>query len=138
MPAPTPSTSLFQNGKAFVASWNAVWSDTNGLTDSIVVNVSDLAYTNRIRIYQIHIATTAGISATLEFDDASSDVEIYRHPIGIVGNIVLDFSDIGGLIWNGITVQPDGTKTDTGDLLVTSSSQASGDEISILVIGRCS
>jgi len=133
MAAPTPSTSLFQNGKAFVASWNAVWSDTNGLTDSIVVNVSDLAYTNRIRIYQIHLATTAGISATLEFDDASSDVEIYRHPIGIVGNIVLDFSDIGGLIWNGLT-----GGTDTGDLLVTSDSQASGDEISILVIGRCS
>ena len=126
MSAPTPTTSLITTGKSFVATWNAVWANTDVLTDGIVVDLSGLPYTNRMRIFKIHIAATAGISATLEFD-ASSDVQIYRHPVGVVGNIVLDYADIDGL-------QPD---TGSEDIVVTSSSQASGDEISIVVIGTC-
>ena len=133
MAAPTPTTNLYKNGKAFVATWNAVWANTDNITDSIVVDVSALPYTSRVRIYQIHITATAGISALLEFDDASSDVLIYRHPIGVVGNIVLDFSHIDGLIWNDLV-----GGTDTGDIVVTSGSAASADEISVVVVGRCS
>ena len=132
MAAPTPTTNLYKNGKAFVASWNAVWSDTNNLTDSIVVNLSDLNYSNRIRVLSISVTSTAGISALLEFDDASSDVIIYRHPVGVVGNIVLDFSDIGGFIWDGQAA------ADTGDIVVTTTSAAADDEVSIVVVGRCS
>ena len=130
MAAPTPTTNLYKNGKAFVATWNAAWTDTNNLTDSIVVNLSDLNYTSRLRILSISVTATAGISALIEFDDASSDVIIYRHPVGVVGNIVLDFTPIGGFIWDGQTT------SDTGDVVVTSSSAANGDEISIVVVGR--
>ena len=132
MAAPTPTTNLYQNGKMFVSTWNAVWANTDDITDGIVVNLSDLAYTNRIRIYKIIVTATAGISATLEFDDASSDVLIYRHPVGVVGNIDLDFACMDGLIWKG--QHPD---NDTGDILVTTTSAASADEVSIVVIGRC-
>ena len=130
MAAPTPTTNTYLNGKKFVATWHAEWSDTTNLTDSIVVNLSDLNYTNRIIIEQIHIAATAGISATLEFDDASADVLIYRHPVGTTGNITLDFRSIDGLQWNGQTA------SDTGDIVVTTTSAAAGDEVSIVVIGR--
>ena len=132
MAAPTPTTNLYQNGKMFVSTWNAVWANTDDITDGIVVNLSDLAYTNRIRIYKIIVTAPAGISATLEFDHASSDVLIYRHPVGVVGNIDLDFACMDGLIWNG--QHPD---NDTGDILVTTTSAASADEVSIVVIGRC-
>jgi hypothetical protein len=132
MAAPTPVENLYQQGHAFVTTWSAVWTDTNNLTDTVVTNLSDMqdGYTNRIRIYKMHVTATAGISAVIEWDDASSDVIIYRHPIGVVGNIVLDFTDIDGLIWE------DQTSSDTGDILVTTSSAANLDEVSIVVIGR--
>lgn len=130
MAAPTPTSNLYKNGKAFVATWNAVWANTDNMTDVVVTDLSSLNYTNRIRIFQIHITATAGIAATLEFDDASSDVLIYRHPIGVVGNIVLDFTHIDGLIWDGQT------SSDTGDILITTASAASADEVSVVVVGR--
>ena len=131
MAAPTPTTNLYKNGKAFVATWNAVWANTDQITDGVVVDLSALPYTNRLRLYQVHVTATAGISATLEFDDASSDVLIYRHPIGVVGNIVLDFTHIDGLIWDGQAA------ADTGDVVITTLSAASADEISVVVTGRC-
>jgi hypothetical protein len=130
MAAPTPVTNVYKNGKAFVATWSAVWTDTNNLTNSIVVNLSDLNFTNRIRIHSVAVTATAGISATLEFDDASSDVIIYRHPIGVVGNVVLDFMSIEGFIWDGQA------PADTGDILLTTLSAANLDEVSIVIIGR--
>ena len=133
MAAPTPTTNLYNNGRGFVATWSGVWAGTGELTDSIVVNVSDLAQGNRARIYSISLTATAGISALLEFDDASSDVIIYRHPIGVVGNIVLDFTHIDGLIWEDMV-----GGTDTGDIILTTDSAASADEISIVVVGRSS
>jgi hypothetical protein len=133
MAAPTPTTNLYTNGRGFVATWSGVWAGTGELTDSIVVNVSDLAQGNRARIYSISLTATAGISALLEFDDASSDVIIYRHPIGVVGNIVLDFTRIDGLIWEDMV-----GGTDTGDIILTTDSAASADEISIVVVGRSS
>ena len=102
------------------------------MTDVVVADLSALNNTNRIRILQIHVTATAGIAATLEFDDASSDVLIYRHPIGVVGNIVLDFTHIDGLIWDGQTT------SNTGDILITTASAASADEVSVVVVGRSS
>jgi hypothetical protein len=132
MAAPTPTTNLYKNGRAFVSTWNAVWANTDDMTDVVVADLSALNNTNRIRILQIHVTATAGIAATLEFDDASSDVLIYRHPLGVVGNIVLDFTHIDGLIWDGQTT------SDTGDILITTASAASADEVSVVVVGRSS
>jgi hypothetical protein len=131
MAAPTPTTSLNQMGKAFVASWSGVWAATGEFTDTIVVDLSALNYTNRIRILKIHIAATAGISATLEWDDASADELIYRHPLGVVGNIVLDYEPIGGLIREAQA------SADTGDIVLSTSSAATADEVSIVIVGRC-
>ena len=136
MAAPTPTSALYESGKAFVATWHAVWANTDDLTDSIVVNLSSLKYTNRIIVKKMHITATAGISALIEWDDDTTAPHpfIYRHPIGVVGNIVLDFSDIGGLIYDG---QASSTNP-IGDIIITTSSAASADEISIVVIGRSS
>jgi len=129
MAAPTPSTNLYKNGKAFVSSWRGVWAGTGEFTDTIIVNLSDLNYTNRIRILNIAITATTGISAELEFE-GSTDALIYHHPIGIGETAYLDFTPIGGLIWDG--------QTSTGDVVLTTLSAASADVVSIVVTGRCS
>ena len=129
MAAPTPSTNLYKNGKAFVSSWRGVWAGTGDFTDTIIVNLSDLNYTNRIRILNIAMTATTGISAELEFE-GSTDALIYHHPIGIGETAYLDFTPIGGLIWDG--------QTDTGDIVLTTLSAASADVVSIVVTGRCS
>ena len=129
MAAPTPSTNLYKNGKAFVSSWRGVWAGTGDFTDTIIVNLSDLNDTNRIRILNIAITATTGISAELEFE-GSTDALVYHHPIGIGETAYLDFTPIGGLIWDG--------QTDTGDIVLTTLSAASADVVSIVVTGRCS
>ena len=129
MAAPTPSTNLYKNGKAFVSSWRGVWAGTGDFTDTIIVNLSDLNYTNRIRILNIAMTATTGISAELEFE-GSTDALIYHHPIGIGETAYLDFTPIGGLIWDG--------QTSTGDIVLTTLSAASADVVSIVVTGRCS
>ena len=135
MAAPTPVTNLYKNGKAFVSSWRGVWAGTGEFTDTIIVNLSDLNYTNRIRILNIAITATTGISAELEFDGtvvdgSDTDGLIYHHPIGIGETAYLDFTPIGGLIWDG--------QTSTGDIVLTTLSAASADVVSIVVTGRCS
>jgi len=129
MAVPTPSTNLYKNGKAFVSSWRGVWAGTGEFTDTIIVNLSDLNYTNRIRILNIAMTATTGISAELEFE-GSTDALIYHHPIGIGETAYLDFTPIGGLIWDG--------QTSTGDIVLTTLSAASADVVSIVVTGRCS
>ena len=129
MAAPTPVTNLYKNGKAFVSSWRGVWAGTGDFTDTIIVNLSDLNYTNRIRILNIAMTATTGISAELEFE-GSTDALVYHHPIGIGETAYLDFTPIGGLIWDG--------QTDTGDIVLTTLSAASADVVSIVVTGRCS
>ena len=131
MAVPTPVTALYNNGKAFVATWSGTWAGTGEFTDTIIVNLSDLNYTNNMRISKIHISATAGISAQLEFDDASSDDLIYKHQLGNTGNVVLDFSDIGGL------QRERNYGADTGDIVMTTLSAAAADAISVVVIGTC-
>jgi hypothetical protein len=128
MAAPTPTTSLNQMGKAFVASWSGVWAGTGEFTDTIVVNLSALNYTNRIRILNIAITSTTGISAELEWE-GSTDALIYHHPIGVAETANLDFTPIGGVIWDG--------QTGTGDIVLTTLSAAAADVVSIVIVGRC-
>lgn len=128
MAAPTPVTNVYKNGKAFVATWRGVWADTGDFTDTIVVNLSDLNYTNRIRILNIAITSTTGISAELEWE-GSTDALIYHHPIGVAETANLDFTPIGGLIWDG--------QTATGDIVLTTLSAAAADVVSIVIVGRC-
>jgi hypothetical protein len=97
------------------------------LTDTIV-NLSDLNYTNRIRILKIHITSTTGISAELEWE-GSTDALIYHHPIGVAETANLDFTPIGGVIWDG--------QTGTGDIVLTTLSAAATDVVSIVIVGRC-
>tara|TARA_R110000787_G_scaffold31886_1_gene84389 strand:- start:3086 stop:3487 length:402 start_codon:yes stop_codon:yes gene_type:complete len=132
MAAPVPVTSLFQNGKYFVASWSGVWAGTGEFTDSTIVDLSALKYTNKMRISTIHVSATAGISALLEFDgNTSGDKLIYQHQLGNTGNVVLDFTSMDGLAFDSQVAD------DSGDIVLTTLSAADTDAISIVVVGRC-
>jgi len=131
MAAPVPVTALYTTGKSFVATWSGVWAGTGEFTDTVVVDQSALPYTRRMRIFKIIVTATIGISARLEFDDASADQEICLQPLANTGPLVLDFTSIGGLQRNAHI-----DTTDTGDVVLTTLSAASGDAISITVIGK--
>ena len=128
MAAPAPAKNVYKNGKAFVATWRGVWAATGEFDDEVIVNLSDLNYTNRIRILNIAITSTTGISAELEWE-GSTDALIYHHPIGVAETANLDFTPIGGVIWDG--------QTGTGDIVLTTLSAAATDVVSIVIVGRC-
>lgn len=129
MAVPTATTNLYKNGKAFVTTWRGVWADTGEFTAFKVVDLSALNFTNRIRILSIVITATAGISAELLFD-GGTDVLLVHHPIGSSDTITLDFTPIGGLIWDG--------QTAPGDIVLTTLSAAAADVVSFTITGRSS
>lgn len=132
MAAPTPTVLTRNVGRGVIATWHAVWTDTNNLTDSIVVNLSAMEYTAQVKVEQLWVDATAGISAALEWDGDAADVLIYRHPVGSVGNAYFDFRSApdGGLVFATQVA------ADTGDIVVTTTSAANTDEVMIVLIGR--
>tara|TARA_R110002020_G_scaffold359679_1_gene572383 strand:- start:162 stop:551 length:390 start_codon:yes stop_codon:yes gene_type:complete len=124
MAAPTPKTYTRQVSGYGIAVWNAVWTDTNNLTDSVVIDLSAQVdgRTNALIIDQIRYRCTAGIEFTLEFD-ATSDEFLYT-------------SVLGDTSWVDIKFDPPLVKTAagaTGDLVLTSTSAADTDEVSLIV-----
>jgi len=130
MAVPTASTTTRNSGTGFILTWHAVWATTDNFTASSIVDLSSFAYTNKLKITHLHINATAGISVALLFD-ATSDEMIYRHPLGNLGPVDIDF-----------THSPDGGLVKTaaggsGDVVLTTTSAASGDEVSIVIQGVC-
>ena len=124
MAAPTPKTYTRQVSGYGIAIWNAVWTDTNNLTDSVVVDLSAQTdgRTNTLIIDRIRYRCTAGIEFTLEFD-ATSDEFLYT-------------SVLGDVAWMDLEFDPPLVKTAagaTGDLVLTSTSAADTDEVSLIV-----
>jgi len=124
MAAPTPTTYSRQTGKSGFLVWNAVWTDGNQLGNSVVIDLSAQAdnYTNSLTIERIQYRVTSGIEFTLEFD-ATSDEFLYT-------------SVLGDTSWVDIKFDPPLVKTAagaTGDLVLTSTSAADTDEVSLIV-----
>lgn len=124
MAAPTPVTNTKQQGHHGWTTWKAVFTDTNNLTDSVVVNVSDLTtYTSSVKVTKAIIIASPGINVTLEFKDNSADELIAYYPLGATAPLVLDFADTpdGGLVRTG--------SGGTGDVVLTTLSAAAADEV---------
>ena len=128
MAAPTPSVYERQTGRHGFKSWHAVWTDTNNLTDTVVIDLSAQlnGHTNSLIIDRVSWVATAGIEFTLEFD-ATTDEFIISSVLAIVDDQDIDFT-WGGR--NGLVKTESGA---TGDLLITTTSAASADEILLFV-----
>lgn len=136
MAAPTVAPQIFQQGHRFTLTESLVWSDTTNLSAANLVDVSaDFAAPregvtpSRVTIETLQIYSTAGISCELLFD-ATSDQSIFRLPLGATNGEKIDFRENGS---RGLVPTAAGA---TGDILITTTSAAAADEISIVMTGR--
>ena len=128
MAAPTPSTYSRQIGRKGLLVWNAVWANTDNMSDVVVIDLSAQAddHTNALIIERIAYKATAGIEFTLEFD-ATSDEFLYTSILGDTGDTAIDFT------WGGREGLVKTAAGSTGDLVITTTSAASADEISLIL-----
>jgi hypothetical protein len=131
MAAPTPSTYSRNVGHGIFVSWNAVWANTDNLTDSAIIDLSAQAYTSGLTIQRVLWMATAGIEFTLEFDDDSSDEFILSSALAPTDQQDVDFT------WNGLDGVVYTGSGGTGDLVLITTSAASADEINLFVWARC-
>mgnify|MGYP003627200500 CR=1 FL=1 len=125
MAAPTPATYHRNVGHTGFLTWTAVWGNADQLSEAVVIDLSSLEYTNSLTIKQIDWTCTAGIEFTLLFDATDSDNEpIMSSALGVTNKQgTIEPSKFG---LDGIVKTLAGS---TGDLLITTTSAASADEI---------
>ena len=131
MIAPTPTINQYKSGDLTVVNWHAAWTDSTALTDSIVVDLSaDLpSGAVGVEILKIYAEISPGIQFKLEFD-ATTDDFICASALGAT-QMYRDFRFKG----RSAVRDPKSTGT-TGDVVLTSTSMASGDHISLTIICR--
>ena len=127
MAAPTPTTYSRQTGKSGFLVWNAVWANSDDMSAVAVIDLSAQAdsYTNSLTIERIQYRVTSGIEFTLYFD-ATSNQFLYS---SVLGNA--DSGDVDAT-WGGREGWVKTAAGSTGDLVITTSSAASGDEITLI------
>jgi len=126
MAAPTPTTYSRTVGHYGFLSWNAVWANTDNLTTSVLVDLSAENYTNLVTVQRIKWIVTAGIEFTLLWD-ATSNEHILSSVLAPTEQQDIDFT------WNGLDGVVKTAAGSTGDLVLTTTSAASADEISLYV-----
>ena len=133
MAAPTPTTYSRQTGKSGFLVWNAVWANSDDMSAVAVIDLSAQAdsYTNSLTIERIQYRVTSGIEFKLEFD-ATSNQFLYS---SVLGNA--DSGDIDAT-WGGREGWVKTAAGSTGDLILTSTSAADTDEITLIVWYRVS
>ena len=127
MAAPTPSTYSRNVGHRGFIVWNAVWNNSDDHSDTAVLDLSALEHTNKLAIQRVKWMCTAGINFTLEFDDDSDDEFIASSVLAPTDQQDIDFT------WNGMDGAVYTGSGGTGDLVITTTSAASGDEINLFV-----
>ena len=137
MASPTPVTNELQVQHFFAKSFRATWATADNFGNEVVVDVSALTpYSTKIKVTKIIVSQSPGIETLVEFDDTNlitsdtdNDEMIAFLPIGSTSPLVLDFCGhpAGGLVYQG--------SGDTGDVVVTTASAASGDSLFIYLEG---
>lgn len=127
MSTPTEVIKTWQIGQYGITTFYALWGTTDNYTDEIVVDLSGLNYTTTLQVLRLQIQTTSGITALVQYD-ASTD-EILGASIGGTP-FEHDYRKMGPGLETGVPNIGTGT---TGDVTVTTTSAASGDEVFILV-----
>jgi len=134
MAAPTPKTQQRQIGKQGFIMWNAVWANGDNMTDVAVIDLSAASegHTNNLAILKVEWLCTAGIEFTLEFDDdgGSDDEFILTSTLGSVTWGKACFTEYG---CDGAHYLGSGG---TGDLVITTTSAASADEVTLMIYYR--
>lgn len=131
MATPTPTTWTEWDGTRGMTYWHAVWTTTDNFSDSAIVDISGLSPApNVVKVLGFKAQLNGDIGATLEYD-ATSDVLIYEL-INQTDSSLIDITDF--------TNGPNGGRTGystgaggTGDIVLTTTNVASGDELTLLI-----
>lgn len=127
MAAPTPVTNTWQVGHAGWTTLYATWASTDNFPDTIMVDLSGLTtYTTKLFVRSVKIDASPGISVVVEIDSTTDEL-VLQCPIGAL-HAEENFARLGG--YQGLPKQTAGA---TGDIVLTTTSAASGDEISVTV-----
>jgi len=121
-------------GRNGFTSFHTLWDST---TDHAAVTVIDLSadgaegHTNSITIQKVKILCSAGIDAQLLFN-ATSNVPLINSVLGSTEWLEVDYTE------TGISGVQDSSTGADGDILVTTTSAASADEMLVLIWWRSS
>ena len=121
-------------GRNGFTSFHTLWDST---TDHAAVTVIDLSadgaegHTNSITIQKVKILCSAGIDAQLLFN-ATSNVPLINSVLGSTAWLEVDYTETG---MSGVQ---DSSAGADGDILVTTTSAASADEMLVLIWWRSS
>ena len=136
MATPTPTTYTQWDGSSGFLMWNAAWSTTDNFSDSVLVDISTLgavganALLNSVKVTKIDCQTNGDITALLEFDattDQTIDFFAGQSDVSVVD--VADYRDGP----NGGRVPSISAAGFTGDILLTTTNVASGDELTLRI-----
>ena len=116
--------------------WRGTWPGTEDLTDTVLADISGLGAAGAsaptsIKIQRVQAVINGDITVTLEFD-ASTDqiIDQWSGQSDVTNQIVVDYT--GGPN-KGVVGSDTAAAGWTGDLLLTTSGGAAGDEVNLTV-----
>lgn len=133
MAAPTPTTTVNWDGIRGAVRFRAVWADVTNYSDQSVVDISTLAPAPAsIKIRSIDIILNGDIGATLEFDATTDqDIDNFTGQSDVTYQLLRDYTDGPNA---GITPADTAAAGFTGDLFITTTNVASGDELNAYIV----
>ena len=132
MPAPTPVTKTFWDGTRGMTRWYAAWASADQLTDSVLVDVSALAPApTAVKVRSFDSIINGDLQVDFEFDATTDElIDRFAGQIDATEQILRDYTDGPN---SGYTPAQSGAGF-AGDILLSTSNAASGDELNVLVV----
>lgn len=130
MAAPTPLESIQWDGTRGSIRWIARWTDGNQLTDTQLIDIDgDLnPAANEIKIRVVDIIINGNVQVNIEFDATTDQlIDSFEGQSDVSHPFLRDYTDGA----NGGFVGDASASGWTGDVLITTSGAASGDEINL-------
>jgi len=129
MAKPTPVTSSLQVGQEVYYWFHATWTDTTDFSDEVVIDLSALTtYTTTLSAKSIQINASPGLGVLAEFNLTADDIVLACALGACIAE--RDFRKDG--LESGLPYQS-AQGSDSGDLVVTTTSAAANDELFIFV-----
>lgn len=132
MATPTPTTWTEWNGTRGLTYWHAVWSTADNFTDTAIVDISALSTPppTVVKILGIKAQLNGDVGAIIEFK-ATTDQLVYEF-INQSDSTLIDIADFTSGPNQG-RISDGSAAGFVGDIVLTTSNVASGDEITLLV-----
>jgi len=132
MAAPTPVEKTFWDGHRGMTRWYAAWADGTQHADRVVVDVSALSPApTAVKVRSIDMVLNGDLQVDLEFDATTDEViDRFIGQTDVTYQFLRDYTD-----GPNVGYIPDQSAAGfAGDIMLTTTSAASGDEVNLLII----